>query len=538
VTTLGKYADLPLPDDWLTVLRRLQPLNIQLKRPKTPPLGELLDCAAKPLNKRERSVIFLRFGQDQTLEQIGDLFDITRERIRQIEKKAIKKIRALSPKFMATLHEHIKKTERSGFFVADLASGQSHYFPDATGEELWRCCFEIYVRATDKSVVTQPLNSGGWVCYFPKRIRTKILTRYLDKKCRFISLEDAAQHLDIEIYDLVHGWSLFEGVYLTTGGLLGSHSWTILPFVEAIAWELAEAGFTEWHFSEMAKALQFVYPNRFSDMNNRNVAAALSRKDTTAFQFAGQKGQWQLRAFGDGYDNNKEAIIAVLKESGTALHYKMIYQRLQRPVRLETVYALLDRDDDFRSYGDGIYGLTDLSSSCQQKQITAVKTTGEETNVVDLILNMLQGTGHPLEVSGSNDEDDNLIEEQTQEEVVLSHKENDNIHAEVTDQRAVASQELYTSSKLIDDSKVQTVNVEVSDWQQSNTLEAQEKPPQEYDITQRILKVMTMANRPMRIREIAKVLEENHDTILYNLRHELQGDVINDYADRWYIVSK
>lgn len=538
MTTLGKYADLPLPDNWLPVLKRLKPLNIQLKRPKTPPLGELLDCAAKPLNERERSVIFLRFGQGQTLEQVGDSFDITRERTRQIEKGAIKKIRALSPKFIDALHEYINKTERSGFFVADLASDQSHYFPDATAEELWRCCFEIYVRATDQSVVTQPLNSGGWVCYFPKRTRTKTLTRYLDKKRRFISLEDAAQYLDIEIYDLVHGWSLFEGIYLTAGGLLGSHSWTILPFAEAIAWELAEAGFTEWHFSEMAKALQFVYPNRFSDMNNRNVAAALSRKDTTAFQFAGQKGQWQLRAVGDGFDNNKEAIIAVLQEAGTALHYTTIHKRLQRPVRSATVYALLDRDDDFRSYGDGIYGLTELPLSRHQKQITVVETSDKETNVVDLILNMLQGTGHPLEVSDDYGKDDRLFEQQTQEEVVLFHEENDNIHAEVTDQGTVASQELYTTSKFIDDSKVQTVNVEVGDWRQSNTKKLPENSQQKHDITQRILKVMTMANRPLRIREIAKILKENHDTILYSLRNELQEDVINDYADRWYIASK
>ncbi|MGE0309834.1 MAG: RNA polymerase sigma factor RpoD/SigA [Acidimicrobiia bacterium] len=49
------------------------------------------------LNERERDVLRLRFGLDrgeeQTLAEIGDLFKLTRERIRQIEAKALTKLR-------------------------------------------------------------------------------------------------------------------------------------------------------------------------------------------------------------------------------------------------------------------------------------------------------------------------------------------------------------------------------------------------------------------------------------------------------------
>lgn len=51
------------------------------------------------LNDKEQKVILMRFGfnQDQpkTLEQTGDLLGVTRERIRQIEEKALQKIRSL-----------------------------------------------------------------------------------------------------------------------------------------------------------------------------------------------------------------------------------------------------------------------------------------------------------------------------------------------------------------------------------------------------------------------------------------------------------
>ena len=49
------------------------------------------------LNEREATIVKLRFGlndgETMTLEQIGERFGVTRERIRQIESKALKKLR-------------------------------------------------------------------------------------------------------------------------------------------------------------------------------------------------------------------------------------------------------------------------------------------------------------------------------------------------------------------------------------------------------------------------------------------------------------
>ena len=46
---------------------------------------------------REKDVIFLRFGigesRKRTLQEIGDLFSVSRQRIRNIEAKALRKIR-------------------------------------------------------------------------------------------------------------------------------------------------------------------------------------------------------------------------------------------------------------------------------------------------------------------------------------------------------------------------------------------------------------------------------------------------------------
>ena len=60
-------------------------------------LQEYLSLALESLNERERQVLIMRFGladgNVRTLEQVGDHFEVTRERIRQIENKALAKLR-------------------------------------------------------------------------------------------------------------------------------------------------------------------------------------------------------------------------------------------------------------------------------------------------------------------------------------------------------------------------------------------------------------------------------------------------------------
>ncbi len=60
-------------------------------------LRESMKNALAVLSERERQVLELRFGlvdgKDHTLEEVGQYFNVTRERIRQIESKALRKLR-------------------------------------------------------------------------------------------------------------------------------------------------------------------------------------------------------------------------------------------------------------------------------------------------------------------------------------------------------------------------------------------------------------------------------------------------------------
>jgi RNA polymerase primary sigma factor len=74
----------PLPDEWAALTLR----------------NETLVRALGMLGERERRVLELRFGLNgeapRTLDEVGRAFNVTRERIRQIENQSLKKLRALA----------------------------------------------------------------------------------------------------------------------------------------------------------------------------------------------------------------------------------------------------------------------------------------------------------------------------------------------------------------------------------------------------------------------------------------------------------
>lgn len=71
-------------------------------------LRESILATMQGLNEREQMIIKLRFGIDdgraRTLEEVGKVYNVTRERIRQIEEKALQKLR--KNKKLVTLHQN------------------------------------------------------------------------------------------------------------------------------------------------------------------------------------------------------------------------------------------------------------------------------------------------------------------------------------------------------------------------------------------------------------------------------------------------
>lgn len=100
--TVGQEADTTM-GDFLSDPNALSPHDFLVREMVEEVLQELLS----ELSDREEKVLKLRYGlvdgKSYTLEEVGKEFSVTRERIRQIEAKALKKLR--SPKYQNRLKE-------------------------------------------------------------------------------------------------------------------------------------------------------------------------------------------------------------------------------------------------------------------------------------------------------------------------------------------------------------------------------------------------------------------------------------------------
>ena len=90
---IGNDGEKTMLSDFIEDVSTISPERIAERTLLKKQTDELL----KTLTKREEMVLRLRFGIDdgyhRTLEEVGNIFNVTRERIRQIEDKALKKLR-------------------------------------------------------------------------------------------------------------------------------------------------------------------------------------------------------------------------------------------------------------------------------------------------------------------------------------------------------------------------------------------------------------------------------------------------------------
>ena len=91
-TPIGDEGDTHL-GDFIEDKKAVSPANATVYSMLKEEIGSVLST----LTERERNILILRFGLEdgspKTLEEVGSIFKVTRERIRQIEAKALRKLR-------------------------------------------------------------------------------------------------------------------------------------------------------------------------------------------------------------------------------------------------------------------------------------------------------------------------------------------------------------------------------------------------------------------------------------------------------------
>ena len=114
----------PLENNNVEIEASLDQLQSLLQRPQVDALEELhledvntaLYAALDTLTDREKEVLYLRFGVEgeaKSLNEIGKILDVTQERIRQIEAKALRKLR--NPKRCKELRALISEEDSDAY---------------------------------------------------------------------------------------------------------------------------------------------------------------------------------------------------------------------------------------------------------------------------------------------------------------------------------------------------------------------------------------------------------------------------------------
>ena len=91
-TPIGEEEDSRL-EDFIEDKGAISPQDVAISANMAKQIQRVLST----LNQREEKILRMRFGigekQDYTLEEVGQYFELTRERIRQIEEKALRKLK-------------------------------------------------------------------------------------------------------------------------------------------------------------------------------------------------------------------------------------------------------------------------------------------------------------------------------------------------------------------------------------------------------------------------------------------------------------
>jgi RNA polymerase primary sigma factor len=91
-TPIGEEEDSRL-EDFIEDKGAISPQDLAISSNMAKQIQRVLST----LNQREEKILRMRFGigekQDYTLEEVGQYFELTRERIRQIEEKALRKLK-------------------------------------------------------------------------------------------------------------------------------------------------------------------------------------------------------------------------------------------------------------------------------------------------------------------------------------------------------------------------------------------------------------------------------------------------------------
>lgn len=322
--------------------------------------------------EREREIISRRFGlfdRKETLEQIGEMLGITRERVRQLEKAILIRLKIATEEGKITSTADVERA-----IIRDLSeNGRVGRVQDITGrlvgkdklnEHKAHVAFlaELSPKLTVVNENDTYHHAIGIAEYGnEKDVKKKVdsLVKIVKQHGEPISIDDLHAKTDYEHPSHVNGIASVSKLLATLNGYWGLTKWpTVNPknIRDKIYVILSEHG-KPMHFSDIATAI------KESDFKRKNVTTQAIHNELikdSRFVLIG-RGIYALDAWGYSKGTVSDIIRSVLTEAGEPLHRDDIVRRVlkKRQVKETTILLNLQSKSEFKRVAKATYALAE-----------------------------------------------------------------------------------------------------------------------------------------------------------------------------------
>ena len=324
--------------------------------------------------EREREIITRRFGlfdRKETLEQIGELLGITRERVRQLEKAILIRLKIASEEGrIPTIHDAERLIIRDLSENGRVGKVQAIAERIGTSDILSRAHITFIAELSPKLTVVNENDhyyQGVAISEYgdEKQIRARVdaILKTIKKGGEPISIEDLYAELDgYETPNQVRALASLSKGLAHLKDMWGLIKWpTVNPknIRDKIYVILAEHG-KPLHFSEIAKEI------KDSDFKRKDVTTQAIHNELIKdkrFVLIG-RGIYALDSWGYAKGTVSDVITKVLKKAGEPLHRDEIVKRVlkTRQVKETTILLNLQSKSEFKRVAKATYALAETDA--------------------------------------------------------------------------------------------------------------------------------------------------------------------------------
>lgn len=318
--------------------------------------------------EREREIISRRFGlydRKETLERIGNMLGITRERVRQLEKAVLARLKAVAdselPHMDQVEKELVRNLHEMGR-VARITDITPRFFPDNNEQDQAHVSF-LATLAPGIEVIEEnddyhqaiAISEYGGETQVKKQVDA--LVKIILDGGEPVTADEVYGKTDHEHPDHVHALASVSKKLSFLNGKWGSNKWpTVNPknIRDKIYVVLSEKD-QPMHFSEIAESI------KASDFKRRNVTTQAIHNELIKdkrFVLIG-RGIYALSEWGYSKGTVADVISEILRDAGEPLHRDEIVKQVlkKRKVKETTILLNLQGKPQFKRTAKATYTL-------------------------------------------------------------------------------------------------------------------------------------------------------------------------------------